>query len=52
MGNYAYPYLWKGDKSDSNYKESWDDPRLPKPKKSEKQQTSPKIPKKNRGKKM
>ena len=52
MGNYAYPYLWKGDKSDSNYKESWDDPRLPKPEKSKKQQTSPKIPKKNRGKKM
>ena len=29
-GSYAHPYLWKENKSDSEYKESWGDPRLPK----------------------
>ena len=52
MGNYAYPYLWKADKSDSEYKESWDDPRLPKSQKSEQKQIQPNIPKNNRGRKI
>lgn len=29
-GNYAYPYLWKDNEFDKEYKESWSDPRLPK----------------------
>lgn len=29
-GEYAHPYLWKENKSDAEYKESWGDPRLPK----------------------
>jgi len=52
MGNYAYPYLWKTNKSDSEYKESWDDPRLPKSQKLEQEQTQPNIPKNNRGRKI
>jgi len=52
MGNYAYPHLWKTDKSDSEYKESWDDPRLPKSQKSEQKQIQPNIPKNNRGRKI
>lgn len=28
--DYAYPYLWKENKSDLEYKESWSDPRVPK----------------------
>ena len=35
MGSYANPYLWKENKSDSEYKESWSDPRLPKAQKEE-----------------
>lgn len=31
--DYAYPYLWKKNKDDTEYKESWDDPRRPKEKK-------------------
>lgn len=27
IGNFAYPYLWKENKSDSGYQESWGDPR-------------------------
>ncbi|OJV78771.1 MAG: hypothetical protein BGO34_02235 [Bacteroidia bacterium 44-10] len=30
LGSYAYPYLWKANKSDSQYQESWDDPRIKK----------------------
>ena len=29
-GSYAHPYLWKADKADTEYQESWGDPRLPK----------------------
>jgi len=50
-GSYAYPYLWKENKSDAEYKESWDDPRLPKVKKEEQQIKQPTIQKKNRGRK-
>lgn len=50
IGTFAHPYLWKENKSDTEYKESWDDPRKPKPQKEEvrKQIVIPK-PKKNRG---
>ena len=27
-GGYAYPYLWKVNKSDNEYKEAWGDPRI------------------------
>lgn len=53
-GGYAYPYLWKQNKSDSAYKESWDDPR--EIKKEEKQDNTKreihKNPKRNRGKRI
>jgi hypothetical protein len=52
LGSYAYPYLWKANKSDSEYQESWDDPRLPKSQKSESQQKQPIVSSKNRGKKI
>jgi hypothetical protein len=32
-GNFAYPYLWKENKADNEYKESWGDPRITKEKK-------------------
>ncbi len=35
--DFAYPYLWKN-KSDKEYNESWNDPRLPKDRKENKQQ--------------
>lgn len=50
-GSYAYPYLWKTNKSDTEYQESWDDPRIKKNEKPEnKQRQIPKNPK--RGKKI
>ena len=48
-GGYAQPYLWKTNKTDADYNESWDDPRLPKPEKPEKQQPKIKQPKQSRG---
>ena len=52
-GSYAYPYLWKADKSDTDYQESWGDPRI---KKEEKQKETklkvPKVQEKKRGRKM
>ena len=38
--DYAYPYLWKEDKSDTEYKESWGDPRIVEAKKEEQKQKS------------
>jgi len=35
-GNYANPYLWKANQSDSDYQESWSDPRKAKEEKIEK----------------
>lgn len=35
-GNYAHPYLWKDNKSDPDYKESWSDPRIEQKEKVEK----------------
>ncbi len=51
MGNYANPYLWKENKSDSNYQVSWDDPRLPKPPEEEQKPKWPVVQQKNRGRK-
>jgi len=53
-GSYAHPYLWKVNKSDADYQESWSDPRLPKQEQKTKdvQRKIPKRPKKNRGRKM
>jgi hypothetical protein len=52
-GSYANPYLWKENKADAEteYKESWDDPRLPKPPKEEQKPKQPVIQQKNRGQK-
>lgn len=46
---FAHPYIWKDNKTDIQYKESWEDPRKPKAQKEEvkKQVVIPK-PKKNR----
>ncbi len=52
LESYAYPYLWKANKTDSQYQESWDDPRLPKKRKSESEQKQSIVPKRNRGKKI
>lgn len=49
--NYAYPYLWKANKSDTDYLESWNDPRLPKPPKEEQKPKQPVVQQKNRGQK-
>ncbi len=49
IGTFAYPYLWKEDKEDTNYKESWDNPKLAKEQKIEKKLTPPIIQKKDRG---
>ena len=43
-GSYAYPYLWKADKANTEYQESWSDPRLPKEKQKPKE-TKLKVPK-------
>lgn len=34
-GSFAYPYLWKENKSDLEYKEAWGDPRVAKTQKKE-----------------
>lgn len=36
-GCFAYPYLWKTNKADIDYQESWTHPRLPKENKQQKQ---------------
>ena len=52
-GNYANPYLWKVNKSDTEYQESWSDPRIKKEENLENtQQQIPKNPNRNRGRKM
>lgn len=38
IGTFAYPHLWKENKSDPEYKEAWSDPRLPKAEKENKLQ--------------
>jgi thioester reductase-like protein len=53
IGTYAYPYLWKTNKADTDYQESWGDPRKPKEEeeKTKRQIVIPKI-KKDKEKKM
>ncbi|MDR2036356.1 MAG: relaxase/mobilization nuclease domain-containing protein [Bacteroidales bacterium] len=51
MGSYANPYLWKENKADAEYKESWSDPRLPEPPKEEQKRKQPVVQQKNRGQK-
>ena len=52
-GGFAYPYIWKENKVDVEYKESWGDPRVVETKKEEvKKQTISNEIKKNRGHKM
>lgn len=51
-GSYANPYLWKENKSDAEYKESWRDPRVEKSQKTEQKPPQPVVQKKNRGQKM
>ncbi len=51
-GGYAHPYLWKNNKSDAEYNESWGDPRLPKTQKKEQKIKPPVGRKKNRVRKM
>jgi len=55
-GNYAHPYLWKANPSDTDYQESWGDPRK---KQEEKVEKKPEVRqnitnevKQNRGRKM
>lgn len=43
-GSYAHPYLWKADKADTEYQESWGDPRLLKEEQKPKE-TKLKVPK-------
>lgn len=49
-GNYAHPYLWKDNKSDSDYKESWGDPRIERKEKMENERTEKNAEQLNRGK--
>lgn len=51
IGTYAYPYLWKENKADAEYKESWSDPRLPETQKNEQKPHQPNIQKKGKGQK-
>jgi len=50
-GSYAHPYLWKADKSDAEYQESWGDPRILKEeqKPNETKLKVPKVQEKKRG---
>lgn len=45
--DFAYPYLWKENKADIDYKESWGDPRIAKLEKVKKKPKLPVIQKKN-----
>lgn len=40
-GTTVRPYLWKENASDTTYRESWDDPREPRPSQNQKQQDRP-----------
>ena len=52
-GNYANPYLWKANKTDAEYQESWSDPRVKKAEKQEKKQRlEPKNSERKRGRRM
>lgn len=47
-GGFAYPYLWKENKSDAEYKESWGNPKISKTQKVEGKISPPCIQEKNR----
>lgn len=49
IGTYAYPYLWKSNKSDTKYEESWGDPRIRKVKEIEHKSQISMTQKKNKG---
>lgn len=52
-GRFAHPYLWKEKKTDTEYKESWGDPRVVEAKEEEKRkQIITPIIKKDKGMKM
>jgi hypothetical protein len=42
-GGFAYPYLWKTDKSDTDYQESFSDPKVPKEQTEDKSQKQEQI---------
>jgi hypothetical protein len=50
-GQYAYPHLWKTNQFDTDYQESWGDPRSPKAEKKEEKPDLYKNIKINRGRK-
>lgn len=55
IGTYARPYLWKENKSDPDYKESWGDPRIEKKEKNnedEKTQQETKNINRSKGRRM
>ncbi|MFT4167489.1 MAG: relaxase/mobilization nuclease domain-containing protein, partial [Dysgonomonas sp.] len=47
-GGFAYPYLWKENKGDIDYKESWSDPRFSKENKQQKQTLSQQLTRKSK----
>ncbi len=47
-GGFAYPFLWKTNKVDNDYQESWSDPRVTKVEKTEKSHAVSQNPKKTR----
>lgn len=49
--DFGYLYLWKENESDIEYKESWNDPRVPKEQKIGQKPPQPVIQKKNKGQK-
>lgn len=51
-GGYAYPYLWKENKADNEYRESWGDPRVEKDSKLKNKSKLSAISKINKGRKM
>ncbi len=51
IGTFADPYLWKSNQSDTEHKESWDDPRLSTSPKQEQKPRQPIIRNNNRGRK-
>ncbi|MDU1889153.1 MAG: relaxase/mobilization nuclease domain-containing protein [Dysgonomonas sp.] len=51
-GGYAYPYLWKVNKADNEYKEAWGNPRVEKDSKLKNKPKLSAISKINKGRKM
>lgn len=51
-GQYAHPYLWKDNKSDAEYRESWSDPRVKKEEKIEKTEKNTESMTRKKGRRM